>query len=64
MRPWGTLGAGARLSASPIDLLEVWGSAGIATALVRDRFAFLPGVFHEVPGEIPTFALGLAALFP
>jgi hypothetical protein len=65
MRPWGTLGANARISGRPVDLLELWASAGIGAAMVRDAFQFQPeGVFHSVPAEIPNFALGVAVLFP
>lgn len=62
-RQWGTLGASARASVLPIEPLELWASAGVGAALVRDRFQFEPVVFHAVPGEIPTFAVGLAAQF-
>lgn len=68
-RPWGTLGASARLSGRPLEWLEPWGSAGIAAALVRDRFQFDDGddgtpAFHGVPAEILSFAAGLTVKFP
>jgi hypothetical protein len=48
-----------------VDLLELWASAGIGAAMVRDAFQFQrEGVFHSVPAEIPNFALGVAVLFP
>jgi hypothetical protein len=68
-RPWSTLGASARLSGRPLEWLEPWGSAGIAAALVRDRFQFDDGddatpAFHWVPAEILSFAVGVTVRFP
>lgn len=63
-RPWGFFGASARVSGRPASFLELWTAIGIGAALVRDQYQFEPIVFHTVPQETVTGALGLSALFP
>jgi len=63
-RPFVTAGGAAVLAVVPVPWLEVTASVEPAAALIRDRFAFDPDVFHAVPRLILTYGAGIAAKFP
>jgi hypothetical protein len=63
-RPFASAGGGAFLTVAPLPRVELTASVEPQAALIRDKFAFGPDVFHEVPAVVVFFGLGAAVTFP
>jgi hypothetical protein len=63
-RPWRSLGATLLLAVRPAPFIELELLSGLERPLVRDRFQFLPRIFHEVPLIAARVDLGLGARIP
>jgi hypothetical protein len=63
-RPWRSLGASGSFAVELLAPVWLSGSFGVSVPLVRDRYAFRPTVFYEVPAQERTFALGVSVAIP
>jgi hypothetical protein len=63
-RPYRSLGAALLLALRPAPFIELELLGALEHPLVRDRFQFVPRVFHEVPPVTARVELGLGARIP
>ncbi|MGH7435770.1 MAG: hypothetical protein ACRENE_08850 [Polyangiaceae bacterium] len=63
VRQWGSLGGSCRLETLPRASLRAQVEAGVQAPLRRDRYAFGPNDFFQVPVAIFTTAVSLAVSF-
>ena len=63
-RPWRSLGAALLVALRPAPFLELELMGALEHPLVRDRFQFVPRIFHEVPPITARVELGLGVRIP